>query len=316
MLHEVSLALGPQLGCGDQGSVWEVRNVNWENAPESVGVRGLVYKRYRPTALRSVDAGVLRSMPLFLETLSEQDRLQLLRWVAWPLEIIWRDGSLSGFVMPRAPSAFFFNHRLTSGALKRETAKAQLLLNSAEYLQRSGIGVSASQRCGILADLAAGLAFLHKRGVVVGDISPINVLWSANPACRVFLTDADSMVIGDQYVTPRVETIDWSVAVPPGESVGRIPRQADDVYKLGLMVLRALTGSQTSRNPDTLTDSLPDVKASVKASLSADPAERPTAAEWERLLTLAASADIKLPWLEAPSALNRFKRFKKRGLRR
>ena len=290
--------LGAELGRGGQGSVWEVLNARWDSAPSGAGVEGLVLKRYRLAAMGSVDAAVLESMLRFWEQLGERDRVRLLGWVAWPLETAGSERVLEGFVMPRVPEAFFFERRMASGASRREMAAVEFLLNDAGYLRRAGIAVDGSQRCAILADLAEGLAFLHERGVVVGDVSPRNVLWSTEPECRAFLIDADSMAVGGRSAAAhRVETPDW--AAPDGVDAGGA---ADDVFKLGLMVLRVLTGSQTGRDPGALGPGLSKVGSPVEASLAADPRDRPGASEWIRPLGDAATRGVTLDWLdEAPA---------------
>ena len=293
MLDVGGLVLGAELGRGGQGSVWEVLNASWDAAPSGGVVEGLVLKRYRPAALGSVDAAVLESMLRFWEGLGERDRVRLLGWVAWPLETAGSDGVLEGFVMPQVPDAFYFERRLASEASRREMAAVEFLLNDAGYLRRAGIAVDGSQRCAILADLAEGLAFLHERGVVVGDVSPKNALWSTEPACRAFLIDADSMAVpGRSAAAHRVETPDW--AAPDGVDAGGA---ADDVFKLGLMALRVLTGTQTGRDPRALGADLSDIGSLVEASLAADPRDRPSASEWIRPLSGAATAGVTLDWL-------------------
>ena len=293
--------LGSELGRGGQGSVWDVRNVRWTTAPEEADVERLVFKRYRPASLGKVDPELLESMPRFWERLSELDRARLLRWVAWPLETVGADGVLSGFLMPQISSAFFFERRLLSGDVKREMATMQFLLNDAPYLHRAGIDVNSLERLAVLKDLAQALAFLHQRDIVIGDISPMNVFWSTAPKCRAFLIDADSMMIAGKSATGHpVATPDWAAPISERGETADIEQTSDDVYKLGLMVLRVLTGSQTERAPGALDAKLSSVRPLVEASLAIDPGARPTAAEWAGTLSQAAAAGPRLPWLEDP----------------
>ena len=301
MLNEGTLELGVELGRGGQGSVWDVLNVRWTSAPQEADVEQLVFKRYRPASLGKVDPQVLESMPRFWEGLSERDRIRLLRWVAWPLQTVGVDGTLSGFVMPQVSRVFFFERQLLSGGVKREMATMQFLLNDASFLRRAGIDVNSSERLEILKDLARALAFLHERDIVVGDISPMNVFWSKLPECRAFLIDADSMSIGGTSATGHpVATPDWAAPNAADSSTTDIAQPADDVFKLGLMVLRVLTGSQNERDPSALDSNLSSLSSLVEASLAVDPADRPSATEWTQMLSRTVASNPKLRWLDEP----------------
>lgn len=298
MIERSALELGHEVGKGGQGRVLEISNWVWPNAPAEAEIDGLVYKEYLPAALESIDAAALESMPPFLENLSTADQISLLRTVAWPIATVHNDGKLTGFVMPRIVKTFLFERLLAKGTVRRELATAQFLMNSGSYMKRIGVAVDGRQRCAILADLANAVAFLHQHGVVVGDISATNVLWSTTPTCRGFLIDADSMVVGVRSATPRVETPDWDV--PTGAYANDGDKAAADNYKLGLMVLRLLTGSMATRDPQELAPSLSSTRELVQASLSTQPSERPSADDWAVHLGELVRQAVELAWLDAP----------------
>ena len=97
VLLEDSLGLGGMLGEGGQGSVHGINNISWGNAPRAVSSGELVYKKYKQKALQEVDRNTIEAMPRFLEGLEHQERLKLLKWIAWPLKTVYAGGSLSGF---------------------------------------------------------------------------------------------------------------------------------------------------------------------------------------------------------------------------
>ena len=204
--------------------------------------------------------------------------------------------------MPRIPSEFFFERRLVSGATRREIAAIQFLLNDARYSRLVGVDVDGTRRCEILADLADALNFAHRLGIVVNDISPMNVLWSTTDRCRVFVIDADSMALNGRLATSYVETPAWRAPASTYDQISdHIPQRSDDIFKFALMVIRVLAGSQDLKNPAELTECLSDIKSLAAASLSIDMDDRPSAAEWARVLHLTAQTNPELPWLQTPA---------------
>ena len=77
----------------------------------------------------------------------------------------------------------------------RTTAEFQHLLNHRSVLEARGIDLDDAQRYSLLREVASALAFLHKHGVCVGDISPKNLLFSLDPAAAVYFLDCDAMRI-------------------------------------------------------------------------------------------------------------------------
>ncbi|GAA2756165.1 hypothetical protein GCM10009872_15250 [Actinopolymorpha rutila] len=147
---------------------------------------------------------------------------------------------------------------------------------------------SHSEKLGILRDLAGVVDTLHRRGIVLGDISFANVLWTVTPRPGVMLLDCDGMRLeGRTSVLPQADTLDWD---DPYVVRGAEPTRDQDRYKLALAVLRVLCASLNRRldgrpldpallgaNPSGVQDLLS--KAAGAAGT------RPAASEWMTALS-------------------------------
>lgn len=162
------------------------------------------------------------------------------------------------------------------------------------------------------AEVAAGLAFAHERGVVHRDVKPGNVLLSDDG--RVKLADFGiARLIGDTVRHTRTGTaIGTAAYLAPEQVRGEDVTGCADVYALGLVLLEALTGTRAF--PGSATEAAlarlhrdPEVPgglptgwpALLRAMTAADPAHRPTTAEVVRVCGAGATAtaDGALPAL-------------------
>jgi hypothetical protein len=151
---------------------------------------------------------------------------------------------------------------------------------------RSG-PLSGRQVSQIGYDLAEGLAYIHRRGIVHRDIKPSNVLLvdyqQDSARARAMLTDFGIAFRGVQQQTHGAETTGTAAYLSP-EQVRREPVGApSDVYSLGLVLLECFTG--TLAYPGEPVDS-------AMARLVKDPA-MPTelADEWRLLLSAMTARD-------------------------
>jgi serine/threonine protein kinase len=158
------------------------------------------------------------------------------------------------------------------------------------------------------AQVAAALAYAHTQGVVHRDVKPGNVLLRDDG--RVKLADFGiAKLLGEQSLHTRTGTVLGSVHYLAPEQVAfEEITPAVDVYALGMLLLRCLTGHHAFEGPTI---------ESALARLSADP-EVPSdlPAEWRTLLTAMtarapedrpSAADVagRLAWLSGAQATPR-----------
>jgi hypothetical protein len=261
--------LGAELGAGGQGKVFAL--------PRSPS---LVYKEYSQDTLDRLDSKALSRMVELPATLPADDRAALLERAAWPLTVVERNGRPSGFLMVRVPSHFHTRVRFPRGYSER-LGETQLLLNDKDYLKDRDLAVSDSFRLEFLHDVAFALELFHRLEVVVGDLSPNNLLFSRSGRPRCFFIDCDAMRVRGASVLPQIETVDWQVP-GSGESLGT---RAGDAYKFALLGIRLFAGDQSTTDPAPLLRAGPRVHELAGRGLSPQASQRPAPAEWRPALT-------------------------------
>ena len=147
-------------------------------------------------------------------------------------------------------------------------------------LQARGINIDDVQRYTLLREVASGLAFLHKHGVCVGDISPKNLLFSLTPQEAVYFIDCDAVRINGVSALQQMETPGWEA--PAGEELATI---YSDAYKLGLLALRLLAGDQDTANLQHLPSTTPaSARQIITDTLTNAPQRRPLPEAWTYVL--------------------------------
>jgi serine/threonine-protein kinase len=263
-----------KIGQGGQGVVYGAPNVKTKFATS------MVYKEYKAQTGAEIDFTALAAMPALVEdSLSYGEGERLISIAAWPCAIVENNGTPTGFVMPAIPEEFFISLTTAKG-VSSSTAEFQHLLNHSSVLAARGIDIDEAQRYTLLREVASGLAFLHKHGVCVGDISPKNLLFTLTPHPAVFFIDCDAMRINDVSALPQMETPGWSV--PSGQELATI---YSDTYKLGLLALRLLAGDQDTKNPQHLPSTTPSLlRQIITETLNNEPERRPLPEAWTYVL--------------------------------
>ncbi|PPA57284.1 hypothetical protein [Micromonospora chalcea] len=276
-----SLGALTQLGKGGQGCVYAIDglriNKEWP----------VVYKEYDPVVCPRLDVAQLRRMVSFVPTLDPATGRWLCEQCAWPAALVTSGPVVRGLLMRRIPADFEIGLPAGGGTVRRP-AGFQFLLNSDSYLARMAIPVDDRGRLLLLADLARSLSRLHRLGVVVGDLSPNNLLFCLGNRPRCFFIDCDAMRLAGGSVLPQTETPDWEVPLPGGEPLAT---PATDAYKFGLLAVRLFARDQSSRDPSVLAAVSDDLADLAEASMSVIPARRPAPQDWITALTSVAAGD-------------------------
>lgn len=264
-----TLALGPVLGTGGQGRVYDL-----------LGRPGYAYKEYRQPV---VHAEALTELVRFRASLPAADRELLDRSAAWPVQrVVDAAGSVKGVIMLRVPSRF--EHLIAGRARHLELP---YLTFPRKPLWADVPSPTARQRMAIVRHFVEVLDLLHRNGLIYGDISHANVLWTVTEGPGVYLLDCDGIRrLGRQAVMPQPETPDWND--PYGDSTAA--SQDGDRYKLALLAGRVLAKEPYVRPGEPLL--LGDVPAAVGNKVAKLFAEaggkrgrRPNAARWKEALT-------------------------------
>ena len=186
-----------QIGDGDRSVVFEQ-----VERPHTV-----VYKEYLPDERDRLRAVVLRAQVSFVRELDEDTQRRLTARAAWPINVVHRDGEVSGFLMPRAPGQF------TAGA------------------GWPGMQDTERLRLEFLSDVAETLALLHDLGIVVGELSSNNILFRRWGRPHCYFVDCDTMRLGETSAMDQVQRR------PDDEPV----TAATDCREFALLALRTFT---------------------------------------------------------------------------
>ncbi|MBV9721111.1 MAG: protein kinase [Mycobacterium sp.] len=268
--------LGPlsKIGQGGQGVVYRAPNVKTKFAAS------MVYKEYKPQTRADIDFSALAAMPALVEdSLSYAEAERLISMATWPCALVEDAGAPTGFVMPAIPEKFFIPLKTVKG-VSTTAAEFQHLLNHPTVVAARGISIGDVQRYSLLREVASGLAFLHKHGVCVGDISPKNLLFSLTPQEAVYFIDCDAVRINGVSALQQMETPGWET--PAGEELATM---YSDAYKLGLLGLRLLAGDQDTTNLQHIPSTTPgSVRQIITDTLTKPTQQRPLPEAWTYVL--------------------------------
>jgi serine/threonine protein kinase len=145
----------------------------------------------------------------------------------------------------------------------------------------------------ISAELAAGLAHAHARGVVHRDLKPGNVLFDQEGRAKLNDFGIARMAAGEGTLTEAGTVLGTAAYISPEQAAGASASAASDVYSFGVMLYRMLTGRLPFESNDPMElvalhrDSEPPpltqlrgdapalLESAATAALAKDPADRP-----------------------------------------
>jgi DNA-binding helix-hairpin-helix protein with protein kinase domain len=247
-LNEISL--GGDIGRGGQGRVIRVIGVE----------RRIVYKEY---LMPDPDAEALQALVSLPGELSANDRQLLNQQAAWPLARVYRDGNLTGFIMPEIPETFLSLNAAGHPHLR----ELQYLLYEPKPMwgQIVADDVDVRTRLSIASQFARLVGMLHAHSLVIGDISMRNILWEPGGRPGIYLIDCDGIRRrGWRSVLPQTATPDWDDPMMPKSGSDR----DTDRYKVALLVGRVLCRRPYLRPTENL-ELLPGIPARVANEVQA-----------------------------------------------
>ena len=204
---------------------------------------------------------------------------------SWPWAIAMDNGAACGFLMRVVPSVYNFSFTTVTQGIKARLSTVEYLLNSDDYVSRAGISISEKDRLNLLGTLAQTMSRLHALGVVIGDLSPKNLLFNLNSYSSCFIIDCDAIALCDESALDQIDTPEWEV--PPGEKKGT---EASDSYKFGLLAIRLFARDQSSQDISALSALSPELGRLARLSQDRNPLNRPAPGSWVDAIQSAASS--------------------------
>ncbi|MFE7751631.1 hypothetical protein [Streptomyces sp. NPDC057428] len=223
-----SLSLGERAGTGGQGEV------------HAVGDGSMLYKEYKDPS--EVNGHALADLVAFRQGLGQADRTRLDALAAWPLSRVVEGGRALGFLMRRAPSPMTW--RTATGATK--LLELQYLIRPPKVAWQEVPQPTPEQRRALALACVEAIGWFHDAGLVIGDISQANILWSLTPEPAVHFLDCDGFRrVGRDAVQDQAATPDWNDPLAPSTEAN----VDTDAYKTALTAGRILAQEPYTR-PD------------------------------------------------------------------
>ena len=156
-------------------------------------------------------------------------------------------------------------------------------------------GMGVAEACGILRQVADGLAVAHEAGVIHRDLKPKNIL--IDPAGRAVITDFGiSLIVREARLTVDGGVLGTYHYMSPEQAHGLAVDARSDIFSLGTVLYECLTGriphdgdtpleilkkvtEEEPRPPSELREDIPEaLEGLILAMLARDPDDRPTSA--------------------------------------
>jgi hypothetical protein len=234
---------------------------------------------------------------------------------AWPIvTVVDKAARTLGFLMKPAPTQFWFTPKImtdsahsTANANNRQTLKlSHLILPD----KAQAVGVQApdsGQRLDLLEDLAKIFNLFSQNGIVYGDVSENNVMWTVTPRPQIFLIDCDNArpdKLPGEYAGVAMSSTHGIWHDPAIPKTG-FPGGESDRFALAMFCYRVFYQAWYDLSFEGATRELPlprgtpvvPLQRVLELGLSENPRERPPAADWlkaveatRRVLQLRASA--------------------------
>jgi hypothetical protein len=272
-----------ELGRGGEGAVFKVPNLGDK-----------VYKEFLAASYTSPDHSALTRLIDLQNQWTPEEKVWLTNRTVWPETIVLDNGNLKGFVMPGIQRRYFRKHGIRLNP-KTVLCEWNYLSLRTKFHNNPNIvtevpRVTPPDALALVHDFAKTMKILHKYGVIIGDISGKNLLWTDTPSFQVMVIDCDSFrIMGQGGVASPKQSPDWD----DPHLNGKPTSQESDIYKLAIAAFRAIWASGTDRPsaPSYVVPAAPqgvpdEVRGLIARSLQ--PTGRPTAEEWEKVLALPA----------------------------
>lgn len=276
-VSETSLGKLADLAEGGFGKVYRVPDYHLPDDPAP-----LAYKKF--TKHEAEQAASAERAVAFRAAMDAASQADLDSHSTWPRAVVEdQRGSVVGLLMPLIPPDFFFRGPdPDTGQPSDRPRDLMWLFTDAAYRAKAQVDVpdtDLTERLILLGKLTYIVGRLHKLGWVFGDISGKNAVWALEPP-RMLLIDCDGAA---PLSDPRRDQGHTNTWYPPESQRHHVLQtEATDVYKLGLVILRALTLTQQAKDPAQLVAGR-DVDAAgvvlLARAVSPNPGVRPTARE-------------------------------------
>jgi len=267
--HE-DLRLSVAIGAGSQGTIYRV-----EHSALAFSFP-LIYKEFAPKT--AVSGAALELMASFRANQLDGDRRVIDERTVWPCAAVVRSTRVCGYVMQAIPDAYMQTILTTTGSEPIPREVQHLFVSDAISRKNLGEVPKRTERFALAREMAYILGFFHKRGLVYGDLSYRNAVYTLRPRPMIMLLDCDAIRFkGQGAAVTQLNSPGWTAPEGGPQTI------QTDRYKLALFIMRCLTPgvNAQNRNPDKATKVFDGPgMALLRRGLGDDPDARPSGKEW------------------------------------
>lgn len=249
---------------------------------------GDVYKEYKQVVRSQLNIAALRNLVAMPDQMAPSDRKRLMERTAWPHTLVNTGAMTHGFLMEKVSPRFMRRYGLKAHQKSVLCEWTYLVYQQQKLPENMASDIpilSFEQKIDLLKDFAATMEIMHRYGIVVGDISGRNLLWTPETPSKpasIFIIDCDSFRVDGQPGT--TESKESPHFMDPHKPKDQPTDKSTDIYKLAIAAYRAIWhDAQGEPKPESVRQNLPNEVPKGLADLIARsivPGLRPTAADW------------------------------------
>ena len=141
----------------------------------------------------------------------------------------------------------------------------------AEWIHKKPLGLDDAAL--IIEQLAGGLDYAHRKGIIHRDIKPDNVLFDANN--HPYLTDFGIAKLTESSISVTSDPMGSPAYVSPEQAQGKEVDARTDIYGLGIMIYEMLTGQKPYQGDSVVSTAVSHITQPVPDILSVKPDFKP-----------------------------------------
>jgi len=213
-------------------------------------------KKYKNKHLSGNEAAIesyLDELISIKKRMSNDYKTILDQYTTWPVKIVYEKGKACGYIMHLIPDMFFTNMNIPLSGTEKMLSSLDFILHGSKFRADNNLPrISDKGMARVIYFLLKVLAILHEENIILGDLSPSNVLVyidSQNQSNnRVLFIDTDSFrILGNTHPLKQLHTPEW---VPPEcqpaqDELNRLPDNADSHIKASLEIMKNMQNKAT-----------------------------------------------------------------------
>jgi eukaryotic-like serine/threonine-protein kinase len=222
------------LGSGGQGVVYLSERRGTDNFTLPVALKVFSPERYEDERSYDEAMGRMAAVAVRVAQIQQDNLLDVHNWVDWSrirmMEMEWVDG----YDLSRLLTHKMLEHLQGRVSSKRWSYINQVIVTAGSAQPRLKPGIAIA----IVRDCLAGLAALHREGIVHGDLKPANIMLKRTGNAKII--DLGSAFAIDEAPTRRMCTPTYA---PPEVLDGGQSSPRSDLASLGYVLVEMLSGA-------------------------------------------------------------------------